>query len=246
MTQVSQIVEILKVQLKAAGITYGELAKQLNVSEASVKRLFSVQEMSLSRLESICDVLNMRLSDLFELFSQQQPMIKHLTLSQEQQLVKEVELMLVAVSVMNHWQFDDILDFYQMNQHQLIQKLAILDKMQLLILLPGNRIKSLLHPNFEWLEGGPIQQFFNDNLKRDFFNSSFSKTDACLIVRSGMLSEGQLQSLQNLLRDTAKTFVDTCKQERKTPIDKKQGSVLVMALRPWIPKAFEERKRIKN
>lgn len=242
MKQISQLIDILKRKLKSEGITYAKLAHTLQLSEASVKRMFSVKEMSLTRLETICRALNMNLSDLFELLSNQQPKIKQLSMSQEQQLVKDTTLMIIAVSIMNHWQYDDILEHYDLDEFELIQKLAILDAMKLIELMPNNRIKSLLHPDFDWRPKGPIHDYFNQKIKEDFFNSDFNQDNEVLIMRSGMLSQHQFYDLQALLKQTANAFIEACQQERKISVSKKSGTALILAMRPWVPVDFQKRQ----
>ena len=48
-----QIFAVLKQQLHAQGKTYADLAKHLDVSESSIKRLFANQSVTLERLLEI-------------------------------------------------------------------------------------------------------------------------------------------------------------------------------------------------
>lgn len=243
MLQIEQIIVILKKQLKAAGMTYADLAIQLEISEASVKRLFSKKELTLGRLEQICHCLGFNLSDLFEMLNDAQSRIYELTLEQELQLVKEPSLLLVAVCVLNHWQFNDILTYYQFDEFELIQKLISLDRMQFLELLPGNRFKPLVHADFDWISSGPIQQLFQQTVQQDFFDSNFAGSDELLIVRSGMLSMKDNLLLQKKLKETAESFIQACRANKELPIDKRHGTALVIALRQWVPKLFTEMTR---
>ena len=59
MTGVARITEALKRCLKARGMTYASLAVALELSEASVKRLFSSGSFTLKRVEQICRVLDL-------------------------------------------------------------------------------------------------------------------------------------------------------------------------------------------
>ncbi|CAM5199355.1 helix-turn-helix domain-containing protein [Alishewanella longhuensis] len=64
MDQTGQLITALKRCLKARGISYRQLAEQLQLSEASVKRIFAQQSFTLSRLEQICNVLDTNLYEL--------------------------------------------------------------------------------------------------------------------------------------------------------------------------------------
>ncbi len=64
MTGVAEFTAALKRCLKSRGMTYARLAPHLDLSETSVKRLFSSGGFTLERIEQICRLLDM---DLFEL-----------------------------------------------------------------------------------------------------------------------------------------------------------------------------------
>ena len=56
----------LKRLLKARGRTYAEAAGVLELSEASVKRLFASGDLSLERLERLCDWIGVDIADVVE------------------------------------------------------------------------------------------------------------------------------------------------------------------------------------
>lgn len=103
----------------------------LNLSEASVKRLFTQEDFTLDRLEKICQFLNLELSDLFAMVKTSQK-ITQLTLEQEQTIVNDHKLLLVAICVVNYWNLTDILEYYDINYHECIQKLIFLDKLKII------------------------------------------------------------------------------------------------------------------
>jgi len=87
--------------------------------------------------------------------------------------VEDPKLLMVGVLVLSHWSADEILQSYQLSQSQLIGLLARLDKLRIIDLLPGNRIKLRLARNFTWRKSGPIQRFFEQRVQQQFFDSSF-------------------------------------------------------------------------
>lgn len=240
MSQLTELFQILKQQLKYRHVTYCDLADQLGLSEASVKRLFSQKNMTLDRLEQLCSCINLSLVDLFQLVDElKQPILK-LSHDQEKRLVSDKKLLLVTICVLNHWQWGDILTRYKISSHELTQCLATLDSMRIIELQPNNRIRCLFNPNFHWLPNGPIQHFFQKNVLNDFFSSRFDRANEALVVRCGMLSEDQNQQLQEELQALANKFTVSCRESKKVAIDERAGSALVIALRPWAPKAFDE------
>lgn len=241
--QIADLFLLLKKQLKAQGYTYKTLAQKLNLSEASVKRLFSQQDANLSRLQSICDCLNLSLSEVFEQLEKDKKLIVHLTENQEKELVSELELLLVAICVLNHWTFADILRFYTISEHDLIRYVARLDKMKIIELQTGNRFKRLIAHDFHWIADGPIQRFFQETIQDDFFDCHFERPTELYLVRSGMLSEQDNQIIQQSLHNAANEFVKRCRDTVDVPIDKRQGTALIIAMRPWVPRIFDRLKR---
>ncbi len=90
MAQTRQIVETLKRELKAQGVTYRQVAGKLDLSEASVKRLFSEQSFTLDRLAQICEPLHLEISDLIRQMEKNLDLTEQLTLEQETELVGDV------------------------------------------------------------------------------------------------------------------------------------------------------------
>ena len=63
MQETEQMLQFLRRRLKAQGITQKDLALKLNVSEASVKRMFAGENLSLARLEQVCQLIGLDLTD---------------------------------------------------------------------------------------------------------------------------------------------------------------------------------------
>lgn len=243
MTQLDDLFLILKKQLRSQGFTYKLLAEKLKLSEASVKRMFTQEDISLSRLEGICSCLSMSLSELFALLEKGKTHILHLSENQEKELVSELELLLVAISILNHWTFNDILQYYTISEHALIQYVARLDRMKFIELQPGNRFKRLIDPDFHWIPDGPIQRFFQEKIQNDFFTCNFENPSELYLVRSGMLSEQDNLLFQQFLNKAANEFVKLCRDTVDIPIEKRHGTALVIAMRPWVPHIFDRLKR---
>jgi len=131
MSQISQVSQTLKQLLRQQQLTYKDIALKLGMSEANIKRIFSTQSFTLERLEQICDMMQMSLSDLFVLTEKQVQQISQLTVEQENELLADPKLLLVAVCVRDVWKFDEIVDYYDIDQYQCIQLLARLDKLNI-------------------------------------------------------------------------------------------------------------------
>ncbi len=240
MNQSSSLLATLKKQLKAHGKTYADVADALELSEASVKRLFAEESFSLQRFEAVCDMISMRMSDLVVLMANEQPQLRQLEEQQERDIVADIRLLMVCLSVVNGFSFKDLLSEYTFTEYELIQMLAKIDKLKLIELLPGNRIKLLIAPNFRWLPNGPIQQFFLRSVEREFFQSKFSKDEEMLLVLNGVFSKASNSEMQKKMRALAKSFNELMQQDHSLPMKEKNGNTLVVAIRQWQYQPFQK------
>lgn len=233
MAQTNALIKTLKKELKANGFTYADVAKHLGLAQASIKRIFSEENISLARLDQICQMMNLEISDLVKVMSKQQGQLQHLNVEQEQEITKDITLLLICVCVLNKWSMQDIMDHYNMTETDCIQKLAKLDKLKIIDLLPGNRIKLLVDSNFGWLEKGPIQQFFQRAIGKEYFNSQFEHEDEILVVVNGMLSNQSNGEFQRKIKRLARDFELLNQEDANLTLDKRNGVTAVLSMRGW-------------
>ncbi len=233
MTQSSALVETLKRSLRSERITYADIATRLEMSEANVKRLFATQSFTLQRLEAICEMMHMDLADLFALHEAARERIRHLTRQQEEELVSDIRLLLVAVSVRNQMAFDEIIDRYRLSEAETIRCLARLDRLGIIELLPNNRIKLLIDENFEWLRHGPIERFYEKQVQAQFLDSRFESEVELRRFQFGLLGEAASRSLVKKLRDLAQEFTELHRADTRLPLGQRYNMGLLIAMRPW-------------
>lgn len=240
------VVETLKSELRRQGRTYRDLVEVLALSHASVKRLFAERAFTLERLETICRFLQIDMAELFRLAEKKQAKLTRLTVEQEQQLVGDTKLLVVAHALLNHWTLDEVLAAYAISEHEAIRILAKLDKLKLIELLPGNRYKLLVSRKFQWLPNGPIQQFFERQLQADFFASSFNRSGERRVFSSAMLSRGSIDKLERLLAKVADDINELHLADEALPLAQRTGVSAVLAMRPWEAKPFTALRRKKE
>lgn len=244
MAQTSLIIETLKKALKSHGKIYADVAKHLGLSEASVKRMFAQQTISLKRLDAICHMMDLEITELVQQASDATALqIEELSDEQEKEIVGDIELLLVTVCVMHHWTLEDILKAYKLSEARCIQLLAKLDRINIIELLPSNRIKVKVSPNFRWREHGHILRFFQKNVEAEFFNSSFALPQEKLIVLNGMLSDESNATFQRKLERLAREFDEMTKEDCPLPIRQRKGYTSVLAIRNWQYSLFTHLRR---
>lgn len=223
----------LKRSLKANGKTYADVATALGLSQASIKRLLTSDQISIGRLEQICKLMDMDIADLCKQMEESSGCIEHLSHDQESEIAKDLVLLLVTVSVLNRWSLAQITDFYTIDEHTCIQKLAHLDRLKIIDLLPKNQIKLKVAANFSWLDNGPIQQFFQQTVAAEFFKTRFKEDGEQLLVLNGMLSKASNQEFQQKMRRLAREFEELNREDVALNLDQREGSTVVLAIRRW-------------
>lgn len=243
MSQIGPLVSTLKRELKSQGITYAAVATHLNLSENSVKRLFSESKCSLQRLEQICHLLGLEISDLVQKMEGARQKIDQLSGLQEREIANDPKLLLVAICVLNLWTFEQIIENYTLSEHECVQLLAKLDRLDIIELLPLNRFKVIAAKTFSWRNNGPIQTFFHSKVQPDFFQSSFTKAGEKLLFRSGMLSRGSNAALMKKMERLVADFNELHDEDASQPLEQRFGTSVLVAVRAWEFGLFRELRR---
>ena len=243
MSEVRQLLTTVKRELKARGLTYRDVAHALQVSEPSVKRLFAGGRITLDRLTRLGSMLDMTLAELFQEASSQEPRIRELTIAQETELVSDPKLLLVAACALNHWSIADITATYDITELDCVQRLLRLDRLRLIDLLPGNRVRLNVARDFAWLSDGPIRHFFHEQWESDFLAGTFDAPIETLMFLHGMLTSTASVKLQALLRRLRQDFTDLHDDSLAAPLSQRHGTGLLFAVREWEPRSFAAMRR---
>lgn len=241
MAEQSIIVAELKRSLKEKNLTYAAVAGKLGLSVASIKRLFSGGDLSLKRVDQICELLESNLSDVLER-ARERPATDQLTLSQEQEIVADPALFLMAWLVINRASFSEIARSYKFSEREVLRYFIKLDQMKVIELQPGNRVRLLVSRHFSWRPGGPVQRYIHQKLLREFTDSHFTGPQEEFFFHGGEVSEEGIAELKQALRNTARQCAEILDRDR-APRDVRRGAAFVLALRPWKYSGFHQFER---
>lgn len=240
------LVDVLKRELRARGITYARVARGLAMSEASVKRMFSQKRFTLNRVDAICRLANTEFSELTRRMNQEEAQIAALTYQQEREIVGNKKLFLVAVCALNQLTFEQIVGAFDISRAECVQLLTRLDRLKFLELQPGNRIRLLVSRTFSWLPDGPIQRFFNEQAHNEYFHSRFDRPEEFMLVVNGMLSKSSSASVVERLKRIAKEFSELHNEDMRLPLGERSAMSLLVAIRHWELQAFADLRRRKK
>lgn len=243
MSQSSALIDTLKQALKGRRMTYAEVGRRLKMSEANVKRMFATKRFTLERLEDVCKLIQLDLSDLIKIYEESRHRITQLSEEQEEELMRDAKLLLVAVSVRNRLSFDDITRHYEVSKTQCVRYLAKLDKLKIIDLLPNNRYKLRIDDDFRWLPNGPIERFFEKQIQSQFLKSGFKGELERRLFLFGLLSDASAEVLINKIHTLAKEFIELHRQDARLPLGKRHNIGFMLALRPWELEVFRPLRR---
>ena len=234
MTQAAEVIDVLKRELKARGLTYAQVAKKIGMSEASVKRMFSERNFTLARLDQILTAAGIEFTELTRQFGREAHLITRLTDEQEREIVADPKLFLVAVAVLNLMTFNDIIAEYTLPNAEVVGLLARLDRIGIIELLPNNRIRLKIARTFSWIPNGPIQQTFK-NHAQEFFDSAFAGAGETMLLLNGRLSRTAQLALVDRLKRVAREFSAQHIDDSALPLAERPPVSLLLACRPWTP-----------
>jgi DNA-binding Xre family transcriptional regulator len=246
MSQTRPLIDTLKQELRKQRFTYKQVSEALELSETSVKRLFSEEAFSIKRLEKVCELLHLDISDLVQLMQKNIELTTQLTRDQETELVSDVKLLLMALLLMNKLKFSEIIRIYDIAETEGIKLLARLDRMKVIELHPGNRVKLMISPNFEWIPDGPIQQFYESRVELEFLNSSFNDAGELRIFVSGMISRAAIADICKKMQHLGQEMNELNIESEGLPLEERFGTSLMMAIRPWEIQVFQELRRVPD
>lgn len=230
----------LKAELRRAGITYAQLARELGLAESSVKRIFAKGDLPLSRIDEVLAVLKMDFAELARQVANASPAQTELTLEQERAVVRDPKLLLTAICTLSQWSLDQIVATYALSRPQAVACLLALDKLGFLELRPHNRYRLKIDKTFRWRPGGPVMQFFRQHAMADYFGGDFGAEGELLMLVHGQISPAQAQLFNERLRRLAQDFAQQHLADQKLPETERRAYTLVFGMRSWLFGAFRQ------
>jgi transcriptional regulator with XRE-family HTH domain len=237
------LVEVLKRELKRAGITYAALARSLGMAESSVKRMFSRGDMPLARVDEILRVLKTDFADIAREVASRQPLQSELTLKQEEAVVADRNLLLLAICVQSQWTFEQIVATYRYNEAEAVRGLTRLDKLGIIELRPMNRYRLRVAQTFRWRPHGPVMRFFRREVVGDYYAGGFDGEGETLMVVHGAIGPSVAAGFADRLRRLCEDFTRQHLADQRLPEAQRRSYTLVIGMRSWLFSAFRDKLR---
>jgi len=233
------VFEGLKAHLKARGMTYLDVARALKISEGTVKRIFAARNCTLDRLDELCELVQVELAELARGMPRENRLIARLTVAQEEELISDPALLLVAVSALHQMSIDEIVGLFDLEQAQCVKLLLRLEHIGILELHEKNRIRLRIARTFSWITDGPIMRYVKSQMP-DFFNHAFSAPGELMRMINVRLSGEAQVALLRQIEQIAREYSEQHTADAHLSLDKRPAvSVLLAVRRSWEPALFK-------
>jgi transcriptional regulator with XRE-family HTH domain len=228
------LVTVLKAELRRAGLTYADVARELGLAESSIKRLFAKGDMPLSRIDEVLAVLKMDFAELAREVAAASPPRRELTLEQERAVVADPRLLLAAICTLSQWTIEQITETYTLSKPQAAACLLALDKLGFIELRAHNRYRLKIDKTFRWRADGPVMQFFRDHAVADYFGGGFDGPGELLMLVHGQVTPAQATMFNERLQRLAQDFAQQHQSGQRLPAADKQAYSLLIGMRSWL------------
>jgi transcriptional regulator with XRE-family HTH domain len=243
MSSTADLVTALKAELKAAGVTYADLAREIGLAESSVKRLFAKADMPLSRIDEILRVLKLDFADLARRVADAQPLRRELSAEQEAAVVADRKLLLLAICCLSQWTFEQVVSTYTISDSECVRCLSQLDRLGIIELKPLNRYRLKVAKTFRWRPDGPVMQYFRRHVVGDYFDGGFDGEGELLMLVHGQIGRSLATLFNERLARVAQDFAQQHLADQRLPAEQKRPYTLLIGMRSWLFAAFRDLKR---
>lgn len=229
----STLIRALKATLKSRSFTYADLADRLQLSHASVKRLFAEETFTLKRIEDICNVLEIDFFDLARLARGARADTDEMTTAQEKALATDARLLGMFYLVFNEWTVDAILETYDISKVDCTKLLLQLDKLRLIELGANNALRLKVPKTLRLQRDGPIRRSHGKSVVNDFLQVDFSEMGGFFRFEFRDLSPASVAHLERKLERIAQELHELAELDGYLPVDQRQTVGLAYGMRPW-------------
>jgi DNA-binding Xre family transcriptional regulator len=236
------VFEGLKMHLKARGMTYADVARALKISEATVKRIFAVKNCTLDRLDAICELVQVDLAELARGMPRESRLINRLSQAQEEELMTDPALLLVAVCALHQMRVEEIVESYKLNETQCLALLLRLERIGILEVHENNRIRLRISRTFSWIPDGPIMRYVRSQMA-DYFEHTFSVQGELMRMISVRVSAEAQVALLRQVEQIAREYSEQHNADARLPLAQRQPVSVLLAVRAWEPALFKALRR---
>jgi len=218
------------------------VAREPQVSEATIEQTFSEEDCTLGRLTQMCELVGVDLQEIARRVPREPRLLRKLTRTQEQELFDDIWLLIVAVNAMSNLRFEEIVGRYRLTDAQCVRLLARLDRIGFLGLLPNNRYQMLVARDFHWIPDSPIMRWTKRHAA-DYFDHQFTNQGEMLRIINVRVSRKSAVALLARIEQLARDYAEQRNADSRRVLKQRQPLSLCLAVRECEPKPFAACRR---
>jgi transcriptional regulator with XRE-family HTH domain len=242
MDETHQLIDALKRCVKARGLTYRTLAARINLSEASVKRLFAERTFTVRRLEQVCKAMDMGVTELLRMIDRRASAPTTLSLEQESALARDPALLSYFYLLVNGWTDAQIRREYEFDEAQIGRLRGELAALELIESLPRRQHRLRVGRRLVWRPDGPVRRAYERQVQTEFLRTPFAGRGDFLGWQPAELTESSIGVLKRKLEHLYDEFLQMAEFDALAT-QPRHSTALLMAFRPWVFSLVAARRR---
>jgi transcriptional regulator with XRE-family HTH domain len=235
------LVQALRERMRAKGMTYGQLAKRIGVSESTIKRMLgrSARDMTLGRLDDICNVLGVTMAELMEGPEPTEFDAQHLSLEQEEALAGDRTMLQLLYGAMSIRDTTALTRYMRKTPKAVGSALRNLERLGL-IDHDGKRVRPRILEPKEWIRGGPLARKLFPEMRDAFIAHSFEGELTTQSLRCFLISPESATVIRKKIRVLMAELADLSKIDLRFARDRIIPWSVHFAARPHAPSFFDD------
>jgi len=160
------IMAALKDLLRQRGLQAKDVAAAVGVTERTLARWMAGSGVTLRALEDLARVAGMTVIDLLDIVHEGRgPLVSSLSVYQEQELADNPRCWFLLAHLLHGISVAEAQQQFELPEAEIVLALVKLERMGLVTLLPGNRVRLKVARNLTWRKNGPIARARGSFLK---------------------------------------------------------------------------------
>jgi transcriptional regulator with XRE-family HTH domain len=232
--QAPRLVEALKSLFRSHGLRHADIAAALGTSRTTLKRRLAGHGLTIELLESLCALVDVSLGELFELATiDDDKRLKRLTLDQENTLHADVRLGFIFTRLREGWSAQEIQRECRIGEARLVGYLVKLEKLGLIDLLPGNRVRLRTARDIDWRKHGPMWHSVDKYLADIFSMTDSDDTELSRRVAVVKLTPASIAQLDDMFHHLQVEIRRLAHNDRTATTDDKSWYAVLLGARPF-------------
>ncbi len=234
--QVEALTRTLKELLRARDLYQSVIAKNLNVTQRTVTRWLSGQGLTVQVLESLCGLLGITFFELCEaVLDDPQVRPRFLGAERERALLQDPQLTLVFNLITRGWTPQEIQRACNLSEPVLVENLVRLDKLRLIDLLPGNKVRLLVSKKISWTQTSELGRAFIRGMNDTFLKIDFTASETIWGFALCNLSPDELENMRKKTNDFTRDIQASADDNRNLHKEERSWYATLVAIRPFDP-----------